>query len=291
MPKESSPRVTVRTATPDDAAICGRICYEAFCRINAEHNFPCDFPGPERPAGLISMLFSRPDCYCVVAEVDGRVVGSNCLDQRSPIYGVGPITVDPSAQNLGAGRKMMEAVILHAREHNAAGVRLVQAAFHSRSLALYTSLGFDAREPLSCLQGRTAQRSIPGCSVRPAQAADLEACNAVSRRVHGFERAIELAQSVEHGSAVVVERGGRITGYASSLAFFGHGAAECNLDMQALIASAESFGGSGILVPTRNAELMRWCLGNGLRIVQPLTLMTMGLYNEPTGSWFSSILF
>jgi GNAT superfamily N-acetyltransferase len=291
MPKESSPRVTVRTATPDDADVCGRICYEAFCRINAEHNFPCDFPGPERPAGLISMLFSKPDCYCVVAEVDGRVVGSNCLDQRSPIFGVGPITVDPSAQNLGAGRKMMEAVITHAREHNAAGVRLVQAAFHSRSLALYTSLGFDTREPLSCLQGRTAQRSIPGCSVRRAQIADLEACNAVSRRVHGFERAMELTQAVQQRTAIVVERAGRITGYASSLAFFGHGVAECNLDMQALFASVESFGGSGILVPTRNAELMRWCLGNGLRIVQPLTLMTMGLYNEPAGSWFSSILF
>jgi predicted N-acetyltransferase YhbS len=291
MPKKSTPRVTVRAATPDDAAVCGRICYEAFYRINTEHNFPCDFPDPERPAGLISMLFSRPDYYCVVAEVDGRVVGSNCLDQRSLIYGVGPITVDPSVQNLGAGRKMMEAVIARARECNAAGVRLVQAAFHNRSLALYTSLGFDAREPLSCLQGRTKQRSISGCSVRMAQTADLEACNAVSRRVHGFERGIELAQSIEQGTAMVVERGGRITGYASSLAFFGHAAAECDSDMQALIASAESFGGSGILVPTRNAELMRWCLANGLKIVQPMTLMSMGLYNEPRGSWISSILF
>jgi len=291
MPKEASQRVIVRTATPDDAAVCGRICYEAFCRINAEHNFPCDFPGPERPISLISMLFARPDYYCVVAEVDGRLVGSNCLDQRSLIYGVGPITVDPAAQNLGAGRKMMEAVIARARERNAAGVRLVQAAFHSRSLALYTSLGFDAREPLSCLQGRTAQRSVPGCYVRPARMEDLDACNAVSHRVYGFERGIELSQSIEMNSAMLVERGGRITGYASSLAFFGHGAAECDADMQALLASAESFGGSGILVPTRNAGLMRWCLANGLKIVQPMTLMSMGLYNEPAGSWFSSILF
>jgi GNAT superfamily N-acetyltransferase len=291
MPKKASSRVTVRKATPDDADICGRICYEAFCRISEEHNFPCDFAGPERPIGLTSMLFSRPDYYCVVAEVDSRVVGSNCLDQRSPIYGIGPITVDPSAQNLGAGRKMMEAAIAHARERNAAGVRLVQAAFHNRSLALYTSLGFDTREPLSCLQGRTTQRRIAGCFVRPARMEDLDACNAISRRVHGFERGAELSQSIEVNSAVLVERGGRITGYASSLAFFGHGAAECNVDIQALLASAESFGGAGILAPTRNAELMRWCLANGLKIVQPMTLMSMGLYNEPAGSWFSSILF
>lgn len=291
MSPKSISQVTVRRATPDDTAICGQICYEAFARINAEHNFPCDFPGPERPLGLISMLFSNPGSYCVVAEVDGRVVGSNCLDERSMIYGVGPITVDPSVQNLGAGRKLMEAVLDRARERGAAGVRLVQAAFHNRSLSLYTSLGFDVREPLSCLQGRTETRSIPGCSVRPAQTTDLDACNALSRRVHGYERGAELSQSIGQGSAVVVERADRITGYASSLAFFGHATAECNVDMQALIASAESFGGSGILVPSRNAELLRWCLTNGLRIVQPMTLMSMGLYNEPAGSWYSSILF
>ena len=167
----------------------------------------------------------------------------------------------------------------------------MQSAYHNRSLSLYTKLGFDAREPLSCLQGRTAQRRVPGCFVRPARMDDLDACNEVSRRVHGFERGTELSQAIEMNSAMLVERGGRITGYASSLAFFGHGAAECNADMQALLASAESFGGSGILVPTRNAELMRWCLANGLKIVQPMTLMAMGLYNEPAGSWFSSILF
>jgi hypothetical protein len=88
-----------------------------------------------------------------------------------------------------------------------------------------------------------------------------------------------------------VEREGRITGYASDLAFFGHSTAETNVDMQALIASAESFGGPGILVPTRNSALFRWCLENGLRVVQPMTLMSMGLYNEPAGAWLPSVLY
>jgi hypothetical protein len=88
-----------------------------------------------------------------------------------------------------------------------------------------------------------------------------------------------------------VERGGRITGYATVLAFFGHAAAETNPDLQALIGSAEGFGGPGILVPTRNAELFRWCLNSGLRVVQPMTLMTIGLYNQPDGAYLSSILF
>ncbi len=291
MSPKSQPDVVIRAARLEDGSVCGQICYDAFFKINEAHGFPCDFPGPERPTGLLSTMFTSPGFYCVVAEAAGRIVGSNCLDERSMIAGVGPITVDPGAQHAGIGRKLMQAVMDRANGRHAAGMRLVQAAFHNRSLSLYTSLGFDVREPLSCLQGRTRERSMTGCVVRPAQATDLDACNALSRRVHGFDRGTELAQAIEHNTAAVVEREGRITGYASALAFFGHATAETNTDMQSLIVSAESFAGPGILVPSRNSALLRWCLANGLRIVQPLTLMSVGLYNTPGGAWLPSILF
>jgi hypothetical protein len=45
-----------------------------------------------------------------------------------------------------------------------------------------------------------------------------------------------------------------------------------------------------LLVPTRNAALMRWCLQHGLRIVQPMSLMTMGPYAEPNGAYLPSVL-
>ncbi|HVP00031.1 MAG TPA: GNAT family N-acetyltransferase [Bryobacteraceae bacterium] len=291
MSTKSQPEVVIRVAAPDDSSVCGGICYEAFSHISAAHRFPCDFPNPDAAAGLLSMMFSSPGFFCVVAEAEGRVVGSNCLDERSVIAGVGPITIDPGAQNLRVGRKLMNAVIYRATERRAAGVRLVQAAYHNRSLSLYSSLGFDVREPLSCMQGRPLERNVPGCVVRPAQLADLGVCNALSIRVHGFERGTELTQAIEQNTAKVVERGGRITGYATALAFFGHATTETNLDLQALIASEESFGGPGILVPSRNSALLRLCLANGLRVVQPMTLMSMGLYNDPAGAWLPSVLF
>jgi predicted N-acetyltransferase YhbS len=291
MSRKTRPDVVVRIATPEDSPVCGQICFDAFSALNAAHGFPCDFPGPEASTGLLSMMFSNPGLYCVVAEVDGGIVGSNCLDERSVIRGVGPITIDPGAQNFGVGRKLMQAVMDRANERGAPGVRLVQAAFHNRSLSLYTSLGFDIREPLCCMQGQTLERNIPGCTVRPAKPEDADACNALSRRVHGFDRGLDLAQAIEHGTARVVERGGRVTGYATHLAFFGHSTAETNLDLQALIVSAESFGGPGILVPSRNSVLLRWCLANGLRVVQPMTLMSVGLYNDPAGAWLPSVLF
>jgi len=291
MPPKSPGNLVLRNATPDDSAACGQICFDAFSRINLAHGFPCDFPGPEVPTGLLSMMFSNPGFFCVVAESSGRIVGSNCLDERSLISGVGPITIDPGVQNLGVGRELMQAVMDRANGRAAAGIRLVQAAFHNRSLSLYASLGFDVREPLSCMQGRTQQRSVPGCTVRGAQPSDVDACNVLSRQVHGFDRGAELAQAIQQGTAMVVERGGRITGYATALAFFGHATAETNLDLQSLIVSAESFGGPGVLVPSRNSVLFRWCLSNGLRVVQPLTLMSVGLYNEPHGAWLPSVLF
>jgi predicted N-acetyltransferase YhbS len=291
MPSKSESQVVVRTATPGDSSTCGQICYEAFSTLSAKHGFPCDLPGPEAATGLLSILFSSPGFYCVVAESGGRIVGSNCLDERSLIAGIGPITVDPGAQNLGVGRKLMEAVMDRARERHPAGMRLVQAAYHNRSLALYTTLGFDVREPLSCVQGRPLERNVSGCAVRPAQATDLDACNSLSRRVHGFDRSTELAQAIQQNTAIVVERAGRITGYATALAFSGHATAETNLDMQSLIASVESLGGPGILLPSRNTALLRWCLANGLHVVQPMTLMSIGLYNEPAGAWLPSILF
>ena len=301
MPPEPKPQVAIRRATPGDAPICGQICYAAFSTINASHGFPCDFQSAEQTTGMLSSMFSSPQLYCVVAEVEGRIVGSNALDERSIIRGIGPISIDPGTQNLGVGRKLMQAVMDRANEQNAAGVRLVQAAFHNRSFSLYASLGFAIREPLSCLQGQIRERSAPGYTVRPAQLADLPACSDLSNRVHGFDRTAELTQAIEardqgsHAGPVpdprVVERNGRITGYTVSLAFFAHSTAESNDDMQALVASADAFPGSGILVPSRNTALLRWCLTNGLRVVQPMTLMSIGLYNEPAGAWLPSVLF
>ncbi len=283
--------VQIRRAKAEDADLCGRICYEAFSAINRQHNFPPDFPSPEVGVGRLRMIFSHPGVYCVVAEFDGRIAGSNCLDERSTIGGIGPITVAPDAQNRSIGRTLMQAVIDRAGDRGFPGIRLLQAAFHNRSLSLYTKLGFDAREPMSVMQGPPLKRVVEGCAVRPALEGDLEAANRVCESVHGHNRAGELREAIGHGTAFLVERHGRITGYTSALGFFGHTVCESNLDLQALIASADSFSGPGIIVPTRNAHLFRWCLDNGLRVIYPMTLMSMGLYNEPQGAYLPSILY
>src|SRR5919202_4771907 len=164
----------LRVGESEDAEICGSICYEAFKVLAEEHNFPPDH-SPEMASGLITSLLSRGDVYSVVAEVDGRVVGSNFLWENGTIAGLGPITIDPDTQNVVVGRRLMEDVLQRARERNIAGVRLVQAVYHNRSLALYTKLGFDTREPLSNLKGKAIEQEMPGYTVRSATEEDLDA--------------------------------------------------------------------------------------------------------------------
>jgi predicted N-acetyltransferase YhbS len=283
--------IVIREARAGDAAELGRICYAAFASIAGEHNFPPDFPSTQVTTGLMTMLISNRGVYGVVAEDNGRLVGSNFLAEQGAIAGVGPVSVDPEVQNNGIGAQLMRSVMDRSAAKGHAGIRLVQAGYHCRSLSLYSRLGFDVREHLTCMLGDPIGKAMPGYAVRPAAERDLAACNALCARVHGMDRAGELRGALSQGTARVVEREGRITAYTTQVAFVGHTVAETNDDLKALIAASEALRPPGFLLPSRNGEMMRWCFGNGLRMTQPLTLMTIGLYNEPTGAWLPSILF
>jgi GNAT superfamily N-acetyltransferase len=283
--------IRLRPGTVEDATQCGEICYRAFRTISEKHNFPPDFPSPELATTLMSEFLAHPHIYGVVAELDGRVVGSNFIDERSIIAGIGPITVDPAVQNRAIGRELMQHVLARVPERRFPGVRLVQAAYHNRSLSLYTKLGFVVREPVSLIQGQALGIQIPGYVLRQAKVDDLGSCNQLCLRVHGHDRGGELRDAIKHGTATIVEHNDQIKGYATTVAFFGHAVGETNEELKALIGAAKEFLGPGFLLPTRNAELLRWCLERGLRIVQPMTLMSIGLYNEPAGAFLPSILF
>lgn len=283
--------LTLRPARPADAAACGSICHAAFDAIAGRHAFPPDFPTAEVATGLVADLIARDDVYSVVAEAGGRVVGSNFLWEGSTVAGVGPITVDPTAQDGGVGRRLMEAVLERADSRGAAGVRLLQAGYHMRSMSLYAKLGFDVREPLLTISGSALGLRIPGRTVRPASERDLTACDRLHCEVHGFSRLSELQAAVRAETALVVEHDGAITGYATQIGFFGHALGRGNEDLKALIGAAPGFDGPGFMLSTRNAELLRWCLATGLRAVQPMTLMSRGLYQEPAGAALPSILF
>ena len=284
--------VTLREAEPGDVEACAQICFDAFGGLHDHHRFPRDFPVLEAAAGIMGMWIPHPSIWGVVAELDGRIVGSNFLDERDPIRGVGPITVDPQGQAAGVGRKLMRAVL--ERGEGAAGIRLLQDAFNMRSLSLYESLGFDVKEPVAVMTGKPRSGPVDGVEVRPLQEADLDECESLCKQVHRFGRTNELRDATQAFAPFVAVRNGRLVAYASAVTFWpmNHGVAENEDDMKALLlgAAAAVEDPLALLVPLRSG-LFRWGLGEGLRLVKPMNLMTMGEYQPARGSWFPSVLY
>jgi GNAT superfamily N-acetyltransferase len=283
----------IRPAIAADAEACGRIIFEAFQGIAEKHGFPPDFPSVEAATQLATIFIADPSIHGVVAEMDGRVVGSNFLTEGDPIRGVGPITVDPAVQGGGIGRLLMEAVVERARD--AIGVRLVQDAFNTRSIAIYALIGFDVKEPLLLMRGTPRSRPSSGFVARPMTSGDVSACARLCMAVHRIERTHELRDALRLFTPFVVEHEGRITGYLSAATFWlmNHGVAETEQDMRELIVGAASMSSEPVsfLLPTRQACFFRWCLSEGMRVVKPATLMTMGTYQEPRGCYFPSVLY
>ena len=285
--------IRIRRAVPGDLEAVSRIVYEAFKGIADRHQFPIDFTSIEVAGAMAGMLLNHPSVYGVVAESGGKVVGSNFLDERDAIVGIGPISVDPSHQGRGIGRKLMEAVI--ERGSNAPGIRLVQESFNTASLSLYASLGFDVVEPLALLRGRPSGAGSGRAEVRPLAASDLDGCAALCKDVHGFDRINELRDALQTLRPFVALREGRVVAYTSapSMWVLNHGVARTQQDMQDLLlgTAASSAEPIAFQMPTRQADFFRWALRGGMRVIKPMTLMAMRTYRQPAGCYFPSVAY
>jgi GNAT superfamily N-acetyltransferase len=292
---EARGTIDLRSITAADADECARIVYEAFAAIDDRHRFQRDFPDLDAAGQLTGAFIGHPSIWGVAAESDGRILGACFVDERGPIRGLGPITVDPHAQGRGVGRRLMQAAL--ERSQGAAGIRLLQDSFNLASLSLYASLGFEVKEPAVVMSGRPGSGPAVGIEVRPLQEADLSECEELCLRIHGYERTNELRDAIHAPplSPCVAIRDGRIRAYATTLSFFpaAHAVAETDVDMRALIlgAVAQSRQPASFLLPTRQAGLFRWCLSEGLRAVKPMTYMAIGEYHEPMGCWIPSVLY
>jgi predicted N-acetyltransferase YhbS len=284
--------VQIRSMQREDVETCGSICYEAFKNIAGRHDFPPDFPTVESATQLAQSLFDSPQVFGVVAESDGKIVGSNFLWEYDEIRAVGPITVDPNVQAKGTGRKLMEAVI--ERGLGSKGIRLVQDSFNMASLSLYASLGFDVKEPLVLIEGEPKGDVPAGIEVRPIREEDFDECAELCRKAHGFERANELRNVPQFLTSFVAVSEGRIRAYASAPHFWAlnHAVAESEGDMRALLTGVSNLSDGqplSLLLPTRQTNLYRWCLQKGMRAVKPMTLMAMGDYQEPRSCYLPSV--
>jgi ribosomal protein S18 acetylase RimI-like enzyme len=288
--------IRIRTIEQNDAESCGKIGYEAHKTISSAHGYPPEQPSEEFGIGLMRRLLGNPNSWGVLAERQGKILGSIFLHKfpPSPVAVIGPLTVHPSAEG-GIGRMLMDAALTQAREQKHDQVRLVQSPSHIRSFVLYTKSGFTLREPLLLMQGQPLKRGNNTSSADDVRLVrddkDISECNELCKSVYGFSREMELRQAKDQGIATIIEQDGVITGYAAGIGIFGHAVAKSNEELKALIASASAILGLGFFAPARNHELIYWLLESGFRIGWPANLMTIGPYREPLTPFLPSLAY
>jgi len=280
-----------------DADECGRICYEGFRAVNERHGFTPIFPSVEAATRRVAAFIRHPSVFAVVAESSnggGSIVGFNFLSERDPIRAIGPIVIDPAVQAHGIGRRLMEAVLERAR--GARGIRLLQEAYNMQSLSLYASLGFDARELFVVLEG-TPESTQPDSEwqIRPLTELDMQDCETLHERVHGYSRSNELRDALATRAPMAAIRSGQVCAYLAAPTNWlaNHGVAETDEDMGALVVGAARMANRPLsfLLPVRRSALLRWCLTHGFRSSRPMTLMTIGEYCEPQKPYCPSVTY
>jgi GNAT superfamily N-acetyltransferase len=270
----------------------GRICYEAFKDVSDKHHFPSDFQSVALGRMIIGMMTASEDVYGVAAMLDGQPAGSNFLLASDEVGGLGPITVEVSAQGNGIGRALMQNVIDHAKDAGIERVRLLQDSFNMSSLALYASLGFDTKHPVALMLPALSEQ--PDESVRPVTEADLDAIEELSQGIYRVSRRNEVAANIRSPFRPFLrERAGRVVGYYS-LGIAGHGVAETEDDLLALVREAARQTPPDfhrILCPLTEGSLYRRFLQAGFRNIKVMNLMGIGPYDEPEGVWVPSVLY
>jgi N-acetylglutamate synthase-like GNAT family acetyltransferase len=243
------------------------------------------------------MLLGNPNSWGVLAERQGKILGSVFLHEfpPSPVAVIGPLTVHPTAEGGGIGRKLMNAAVIQAHKRNHDQIRLVQSPSHIRSFVLYTKCGFTLREPLFLMQGQSLKSEINHASNRSARLVlnnnDISMCNELCKSAYGFSRDLELHQAIDQGVALMTEQDGAVTGYAAGIGILCHAVAKSNDDLKTLIANASTILGPGFLVPGRNHEIINWLLENRFQIGWPANLMTIGPYQEPRLPFLPSLAY
>jgi GNAT superfamily N-acetyltransferase len=286
----------VRSIEQNDAEVCGKIGYEAHKAISSTHGYPCEQPSEEFGIGLIKMLLGNQNSWGVLAERQGRILGSIFLNRfpPSPVAVIGPLTVHPSAEG-GVGRKLMDAALTRAHRQNHDQIRLVQSPSHIRSFVLYTKCGFVLREPLFLMQGQSLNgqnidtRNADVHSIRSED--DISKCNELCKLSYGFSREMELRQARDQGVATMVERDDVVSGYAAGIGILCHAVAKSNEDLKMLISNAPTILEPGFFIPARNHEIIKWLLESGFHIGWPANLMTVGPFQEPLTPFLPSLAY
>jgi GNAT superfamily N-acetyltransferase len=287
--------LAVRRLVASDLPRVGEILFRAFNRVFSQHGYPPPILSHSAGEALVVAYHDYDPDSCLVALLNGRIVGSAFYHRRGERAGVGPVTVDPECQGRGIGRQLMERLIDELGD--CGSIRLFQDAFNHSSFALYARLGFEVRDVMAVLRAEPGPRLIvpddtSGLACRSMDAEDLETVAACDRKLTGLDRPGDLDYLRGRGPAFVLQKRGTVRGYAASFGigdnlFVGPAAAD---DLPGLYRLVNAVIGSAsarvvtVRTPARPGRLLTDLLNCGFKIRTIGTYMVRGRYEEPRGA-------
>lgn len=317
--------LTIRPLMPADIPRAGEILHQAFNEVFAAHGYPAPISDLAAGRALVTAYRDYEPTGSFVALHEGRIVGSAFLHRRGDRVGVGPVTVDPSCQGRGVGRKLMERIIEEVGD--CTSIRLFQDAFNRESFALYVRLGFVVRDVMAVLRaapprfdadvapGAPDPGASPGAGAclsdgrsggagagspaicREMEPWDLVNAVACDTALTGMSRPRDLAFLLDHGQAAVLEQDGGIRGFAASFLvrdtlFVGPAAAPTAAELVRLVADLTRRSGARVVsvrAPSRPGDLLQMLLQAGFEVRSLGTYMVRGRYDEPSGALLASM--
>jgi len=285
--------INIRKGRLGDEIECGRIMCEAFTELANRYYCRSDVPTVEMGREFAKAFIEDRKISFLVAELDGKIVGSNTLHMHNEVAGIGPITVDVPYQGKGIGRLLMEASVDEAKENGFKSVRLCADAFNRVSVPLYSSLGFRPDEVLAFVIGKPKGVPTVKMELKEANDVDIDAIERISKDILGFSRASEVKNIMSSGGKILLGlRDEKPVGYMTELGLFGHGMAYSEEELKAMIIqAANGLDEISFLLPARRIDFFKWALSSGLRVEKFMILMCIGPYNEPKGAYFPSVIY
>jgi len=237
----------------------------------------------------------------VAVDASGTIVGSNLVELRDEVAGVGPISVKTDVASKGIGRMLMQAVMRAAQRNGKGIVRLHAIGSNNKSSSLYLSCGFDPVVTCGHYEGvcTAAPPEGQGFIFHDLSAKYVDGCDELHKRVYGCSRRNDIKAMISHPApgGVVSDARGKVVAYSTGCFLSGHSVATTfeafqfmTVEMSKKIEEARSAGAPlppcTFFVPHTYPDVLRWLARSGFRLVRQVVQMGYGPDKTPQEGFY-----
>lgn len=291
--------ITFRSIASEERAAAAEVLFVALYEVALRHGVRPTLQDLDDARDYVSHLFAFDPLSGVLGELDGHPVAVGWLHSRGSVATIGPLAVVPALQGQGLGHHLL-GHLAEAAGRRVSQIRLVQDAFDDASMGLFLRGGFRIVSSVLELElpagaaGATPELD-DGTTLRARAPGDGRFIVERDLRVFGGQRGQDVNLLSEHGTGVVAERAGRITGYAFGLhgrggVQLGPGAADDPAVLRAMLGElARDLGGRQrpvrVMVPAGDRRVVDGLVESGFRVSRVCTYMIRGGGMAPPQSY------